>query len=595
MIEIMIPPSKVDAGAVAPVSVLRSQSAPDGAELRPATSTATDTDTPRDHADVASLRTRSAPVARPRHGLRDLFTWTGGEEKSGDGVPRTSEILSGMLRQGTQPVETALCPICYCNVPLQELYTVSERCGHRFCEDCLGGWITCMVNDGNVELFCPFDASMCNNDKEQAVGMWNCPTCTLSNPEHLAVCSACSVPRDKWRCSGCTFFNNRPVRLGAESKSSTGTEDAAETTAAGVNSAETVIDLEAAASLMRCSACNTEQSVLPPPAHPAASGKCGMLLTKEDVAALTSPEVVAKYERFKAHLADPNNRDCPNPQGCDHRQIGSPESPAMTCEKCGYHFCFEHSNAHPGKTCHEYEAKIRQDVLRMRQAVKAMGARPCPHCQCDTLKNSGCNHMTCSNCRKEWCWLCGRKLGRGHESVSRHYDPRNVLGCGGMQMDYGATPGCVAVTLRRILHFLHMLVAGILAFVCCVLGGLTFVGICCTVCLPCFCFATKDGSKTDAMLKIGAGFTLFYGAIPAACCLLVSFFFGVALNVALLPLTLLGAVWSFSCGDAGADRIEIRNDRATAPMSKCEIILRIVFMPFIVNFEELKLLTGQQN
>ena len=143
-----------------------------------------------------------------------------------------------------------------------------------------------------------------------------------------------------------------------------------------------------------------------------------------------------------------------------------------------------------------------------------------------------------------------------------------------------------------------MLVAACLAFVCCVLGGLTFVGIGCTVCLPCFCFMTKGEAikvKFDVMLRISAGFAMFYGAIPTACCLLVSFLFGVALNVALLPLTLLGAAWSLMCGDAGADRVEIRNDRATSPLSKCEIVRRIVFMPFIVNFEELKLLTNRQS
>ena len=323
------------------------------------------------------------------------------------------------------------------------------------------------------------------------------PVCALVTTRRLLACGAARRVRSKipspaqfaphvmcQRTNGnagaAHFFNDRPQVLGAESKTSS------DDSGSSANSVQ--IDLEASTRTMNCSACGADQLVLPPPVHPAASGKCGMILTREDVAALTSPEVVSKYERFKANLANPNNRDCPNPEGCGHRQIGSPDSPAMTCEKCGYEFCFEHSNAHPGKTCQQYEAKTREDVLRMRAAVKAMGARPCPHCKCDTLKNSGCNHMTCSRCRKEWCWLCGRKLGHGFESVSHHYDPANIMGCGGMQMDVGATPGCVAVSLRRVLHVLHMAVAACLGFSCCILGGLTFIALCVTLCLPCFLY-----------------------------------------------------------------------------------------------------------
>ena len=107
-------------------------------------------------------------------------------------------------------------------------------------------------------------------------------------------------------------------------------------------------------------------------------------------------------------------------------------------------------------------------------------------------------------------------------------------------MDSGATPGCAAVCLRRILHMLHMIVAACLAFVCCILGGLTFIGIGLTVCLPCFLRATDRGERIETILKTSAMFAFMYGAIPAFCCLVVSLLFGVALNLALLPLTLVG-------------------------------------------------------
>ena len=106
--------------------------------------------------------------------------------------------------------------------------------------------------------------------------------------------------------------------------------------------------------------------------------------------------------------------------------------------------------------------------------------------------------------------------------------------------------------------------------------------------------ARAEGNRKDFMLKASAAISFVYGAIPTLLCLLASFFFGIALNLAMLPFTLLAAVWSLACGQASADRVEIRNDRAVAPMSRCEMTIRIIFMPFIVNLEELKLLTGQQ-
>lgn len=67
-------------------------------------------------------------------------------------------------------------------------------------------------------------------------------------------------------------------------------------------------------------------------------------------------------------------------------------------------------------------------------------------------KISGCNHMTCSVCSYEWCWLCGSTYS------SVHFSPINPFGCAGMQNTNFTSFGRCKVLVLRILTFLGFLV-----------------------------------------------------------------------------------------------------------------------------------------
>jgi hypothetical protein len=166
----------------------------------------------------------------------------------------------------------------------------------------------------------------------------------------------------------------------------------------------------------------------------------------EEIFAKT-PENVQRYERLKAKKADANIRECPNCQ-----KLCVPEmlekgviNPEMRCSGCDATFCYYHSWAHrEDGNCAAYEARM----LRETQAnASAFQMQVCPGCQWQTEKNGGCNHMTCQQCKCDWCWVCGQPI---IGTVAWHYDPKNPdSGC--MQFSrVGQHPPLAEVRAQRV-------------------------------------------------------------------------------------------------------------------------------------------------
>ncbi|XP_044581324.1 E3 ubiquitin-protein ligase ariadne-1-like [Cotesia glomerata] len=52
-----------------------------------------------------------------------------------------------------------------------------------------------------------------------------------------------------------------------------------------------------------------------------------------------------------------------------------------------------------------------------------INAKECPQCLAAIEKNGGCNHMTCRNCKYEFCWICTKKWsGRCFSTRCNRYD-----------------------------------------------------------------------------------------------------------------------------------------------------------------------------
>ena len=134
----------------------------------------------------------------------------------------------------------------------------------------------------------------------------------------------------------------------------------------------------------------------------------------------------ALFERYDAMLLDvtldndPNRRFCPRP-GCGTAMLGDSRRPMMNCPRpgCNFAYCFNCREAwHADTTCELYQAwKIENGQVDSKFSNwAAQNAKPCPNCQVLINKDGGCNHMRCTRCKTDYCWLClGNYRSSGHK------------------------------------------------------------------------------------------------------------------------------------------------------------------------------------
>jgi ariadne-1 len=101
---------------------------------------------------------------------------------------------------------------------------------------------------------------------------------------------------------------------------------------------------------------------------------------------------------------DSHYRACPGPD-CQVVVRLTTGKGSISCTQCFTSFCFQcGQEPHAPATCQEFQEWNRSfgdSRFWIKQNTKA-----CPGCHAPMEKNGGCQHMTCSQCFHEFCWLC---------------------------------------------------------------------------------------------------------------------------------------------------------------------------------------------
>ena len=96
------------------------------------------------------------------------------------------------------------------------------------------------------------------------------------------------------------------------------------------------------------------------------------------------------------------------------------------CTRCNYEICMKCALPyHKQKNCKlELDNAMKEYFDGLENKTQVTN---CPQCGLIVEKeDGGCNHMICSKCQYQFCWICGMKY------TVNHFDRNNVFGCQGL-------------------------------------------------------------------------------------------------------------------------------------------------------------------
>lgn len=188
--------------------------------------------------------------------------------------------------------------------------------------------------------------------------------------------------------------------------------------------------------------------------------RCSLNFDENFICKLLSNDIdlYNKYLKFKKihfYNQDPNGMWCIKPT-CENFIKNGSKKRKITCVECKTEMCFICKNAwHGRRTCEE---SLDMQLLNYRKNIPV---KKCPKCKSNIEKNLGCNHMTCSRCHHQFCWLCLKQY------TADHFASDNFFGCPGLQnVENPNFKIYMGIYCRRMAKFLNYFCYFLLIILC---------------------------------------------------------------------------------------------------------------------------------
>jgi len=154
---------------------------------------------------------------------------------------------------------------------------------------------------------------------------------------------------------------------------------------------------------------------------------CDRVIPTDELYRFIDATTQSKHSRFANNIAlaqDPNVRwcvaaDCDTPIRRTHKS-----QKRLECDRCGTAVCFDCAGPWDNVGAGKHECTVKSSTVEVERWAAQSRAQCalCPKCRARIEKTAGCNHMTCTYCKFEFCWLCRKEFKKGH------YDMTNVFG-----------------------------------------------------------------------------------------------------------------------------------------------------------------------
>ena len=152
---------------------------------------------------------------------------------------------------------------------------------------------------------------------------------------------------------------------------------------------------------------------------------CSEKIEEETIQSNLDPDSFLKYLKIQENakvVKDPLLRWCPNLNCGKIIKLLNITDNILKCEFCSQIMCLKCNKPfHDKVTC---ESMMNREL---KNWSVGKDIKKCPHCKAIIQKIEGCNHITCSFCNHDWCWLCEGQY------TSIHFAPFNPFGCPGLQ------------------------------------------------------------------------------------------------------------------------------------------------------------------